>query len=294
MKVLVTGGTGFVGPHVVRAIAERGHDLKLLVRDSTRSRELPGQPVVGEMTNTVSLQHAVEGIEAVVHLVAIRQGKEEQFRRVMEQGTRDLVTAARDAGVRRFVLMSALGTSEETKDLVPYYHAKWEMEQAVKGSGVDHVIFRPSFVFGRDGGILPTFRKLAKLTPVTPIIGSGEQRIQPIWVDDVALYFAEALDKPETTNRTFDLGGPDIVSWNDFWQRLRTTLGIRRRPRLHVPIGLMRANAVVTERLPGSIPLTRDLLKMLEHGDNVVTNDDAVQTFQLPLVTLDEQLRRAS
>jgi len=294
MKVLVTGGTGFVGPHVVRAIAERGHDLKLLVRDSTRSRELPGQPVVGEMTNTVSLQHAVEGIEAVVHLVAIRQGKEEQFRRVMEQGTRDLVTAARDAGVRRFVLMSALGTSEETKDLVPYYHAKWEMEQAVKGSGVDHVIFRPSFVFGRDGGILPTFRKLAKLTPVTPIIGSGEQRIQPIWVDDVALYFAEALDKPETTNRTFDLGGPDIVSWNDFWQRLRTTLGIRRRPRLHVPIGLMRVNAVVTERLPGNIPLTRDLLKMLEHGDNVVTNDDAVQTFQLPLVTLDEQLRRAS
>ena len=294
MKVLVTGGTGFVGPHVVRAIAERGHDLKLLVRDSTRSRELPGQPVVGEMTNTVSLQHAVEGIEAVVHLVAIRQGKEEQFRRVMEQGTRDLVTAARDAGVRRFVLMSALGTTEETKDLVPYYHAKWEMEQAVKGSGVDHVIFRPSFVFGREGGILPTFRKLAKLTPVTPIIGSGEQRIQPIWVDDVALYFAEALDKPETTNRTFDLGGPDIVSWNDFWQRLRTTLGIRRRPRLHVPIGLMRVNAVVTERLPGNIPLTRDLLKMLEHGDNVVTNDDAVQTFQLPLVTLDEQLRRAS
>jgi uncharacterized protein YbjT (DUF2867 family) len=294
MKVLVTGGTGFVGPHVVRAIAERGHDLKLLVRDSTRSRELPGQPVVGEMTNTVSLQHAVEGVEAVVHLVAIRQGKEEQFRRVMKQGTRDLVTAARDAGVRRFVLMSALGTSEETKDLVPYYHAKWEMEQAVKGSGVDHVIFRPSFVFGRDGGILPTFRKLAKLTPATPIIGSGEQRIQPIWVDDVALYFAEALDKPETTNRTFDLGGPDIVSWNEFWQRLRTTLGIRRRPSLHVPIGLMRVNAVVTERLPGNIPLTRDLLKMLEHGDNVVTNDDALQTFQLPLVALDEQLRRAS
>jgi uncharacterized protein YbjT (DUF2867 family) len=294
VKVLVTGGTGFVGPHVVRAIAERGHDLKLLVRDSTRSRELPGQPVVGEMTNTVSLQHAVEGVEAVVQLVAIRQGKEEQFRRVMEQGTRDLVSAAKDAGVRRIVLMSALGTSEETKDLVPYYHAKWEMEQAVKGSGVDHVIFRPSFVFGRDGGILPTFRKLAKLTPATPIIGSGEQRIQPIWVDDVAMYFAEALDKPETTNRTFDLGGPDIVSWNEFWQRLRTTLGIRRRPSLHVPIGLMRVNAVVTERLPGNIPLTRDLLKMLEHGDNVVTNDDALQTFQLPLVTLEEQLRRAA
>ena len=293
MKVLVTGGTGFVGPHVVRAIADKGHDLKLLVRDSTRSRELPGRPVVGEMTNTVSLRSAVEDVDAVVHLVAIRQGREEQFKRVMEQGTRDLVTAAKDAGVRRFILMSALGTSEETKDLVPYYRGKWEMEQAVKGSGLEHVVFRPSFVFGRDGGILPTFRKLAKLTPVTPIIGSGEQRIQPIWVDDVAAYFAAALDKTEATNGTFELGGPDVVSWNEFWQRLKQARGIRR-PSVHVPVGLMKVNALVTERLPGNIPLTRDLLTMLEHGDNVVTNDDAVRTFQLPLVPLDEQLRRAA
>ena len=295
MRVLVTGGTGFVGPHVVRAIADKGHDLKLLVRDSTRSRELPGRPVVGEMTNTVSLRSAVEDVEAVVHLVAIRQGREEQFKRVMEQGTRDLVAAAKDAGISRFVLMSALGTSEETKDLVPYYHAKWEMEQAVKGSGLEHVIFRPSFVFGREGGILPTFRKLAKLSPVTPIIGSGEQKIQPIWVDDVAAYFAAAVTGAEpVANRTFELGGPDAVSWNEFWQRLKATLGMRRRPSVHVPVGLMRVNALLTERLPGNIPLTRDLLTMLEHGDNVVSNNDAVQTFQLPLVPLDEQLRRAA
>jgi NADH dehydrogenase len=168
------------------------------------------------------------------------------------------------------------------------------MEQAVKGSGLEHVIFRPSFVFGREGGILPTFRKLAKLTPVTPIIGSGEQKIQPIWADDVAAYFAAALTKAEAANKTFELGGPDAVSWNEFWQRLRSSLGIRRRPSIHVPVSLMRVNALVTERLPGNIPLTRDLLKMLEHGDNVVSNDDAVQTFGLPLVPLDEQLRRAA
>jgi len=294
MKVLVTGGTGFVGPHVVRALAASGHDLKLLVRDATRSRELPGQPVVGEMTNAVSLTTAVEGVDAVVHLVAIRQGREEEFKRVMEQGTRDLVEAAKQAGVTRFVLMSALGTSEETKDLVPYYHAKWEMEQTVKGSGLDHVIFRPSFVFGSEGGILPTFRRLARLTPVTPIVGSGEQRIQPIWDGDVGAYFSAAIDKPEATNRTFELGGPDAVTWNEFWRRLRAALGIRRRPSMHVPVRLMRANALLTERLPGNIPLTRDLLTMLEHGDNVVSNDDAVQVFQIPLVPLDEQLRRAA
>jgi NADH dehydrogenase len=292
MRVLVTGGTGFVGPHVVRALADRGHDLKLLVRDSTRSRELPGRPVVGEMTNTVSLRHAVEGVDAVVHLVAIRQGSNQQFERVMEQGTRDLVAAAKDAGVGRFVLMSALGTEEDTRDLVPYYHAKWEEEQAVKASGLEHVIFRPSFIFARDDGILPTFRKLAKVTPVTPIIGSGKQKIQPIWIDDVAAYFAAALDKPEARNRTFELGGPDAVTWNEFWQHLKGALG-QRRPGVHVPVGLMRVNALLTERLPGNIPLTRDLLTMLEHGDNVVRNEDAVQTFQLPLVPFDEQLRRA-
>jgi NADH dehydrogenase len=293
MKVLITGGTGFVGPHVVRAAAGAGHDLRLLVRDSTRSRDLPGQPVVGEMTNTVSLQHAAEGVDAVVHLVAIRQGPEELFKRVMEQGTRDLVAAAKEAGVRRFILMSALGTSAETKELVPYYHGKWEMEQAVKGSGLEHVIFRPSFVFGREGGILPTFRKLAKLTPVTPIIGSGEQKIQPSWVDDVAAYFAAALTKAGAANRTFELGGPDAVSWDEFWERLKRVLGLRR-PSVHVPVGLMRINALVTERLPGDIPLTRDLLKMLEHGDNVVSGDEAVRAFDLPLLPLDDQLRRAA
>jgi NADH dehydrogenase len=229
----------------------------------------------------------------VVHLVAIRQGRAEQFQRVMEQGTRDLVAAAAGAGVRRFVLMSALGTSEETKDLVPYYHAKWEAEQAVSGSGLERVIFRPSFIFGRDGGILPTFRRLARVAPVTPVIGSGEQRIQPIWIDDVAAYFAAAIEKPEAAGRVFELGGPDAVSWNEFWARLKRALRLRR-PTVHVPIGLMRLNALVTERLPGNIPLTRDLLTMLEHGDNVVSNDEAVRTFGLPLVPLDEQLRRAT
>jgi uncharacterized protein YbjT (DUF2867 family) len=87
-------------PTSCAALAASGHDLKLLVRDATRSRELPGQPVVGEMTNAVSLTTAVEGVDAVVHLVAIRQGREEEFKRVMEQGTRDLVEAAKQAGVR--------------------------------------------------------------------------------------------------------------------------------------------------------------------------------------------------
>ena len=295
--ILVTGGTGFVGPRVVRALRERDQPVRALVRkpdgrSATTLAAWGAELVHGDMTDRESLRRAVEGSEAVVHLVAIRQGSAEQFRRVMEEGTRELVAAAKEAGLKRFVLMSALGTSEQTKDLVPYYHAKWEMEQAVSGSGLEHVIFRPSFVFAKDGGILPTFRRLARVSPVTPIIGSGKQRIQPVWIEDVATYFAQGVDKAEAANRIFELGGPDAVSWNEFWSQLKRALG-QRRPSVHVPMALMRANALLTERLPGNVPLTRDLLKMLEHGDNVVSNDDAVRTFRLPLVPLDEQLRRA-
>ena len=211
---------------------------------------------------------------------------------MMEQGTRDLIAASKDAGVRRFVLMSALGTDERTKDLVPYYHAKWEMEQAVKGSGLEHVIFRPSFVFGRGGGALQQFSRIAKVAPVTPIVGSGTQRIQPIWVDDVAAYFVAGAERPDAANRTFELGGPDVVTWNEFWSRLKHAQG-SRRPSVHLPFGLMRAQAALLEKLPRP-PVTRDQLKMLAAGDNVVTNSDAVDTFGLPLVPLDEQLRRGT
>jgi len=295
--ILVTGGTGFIGPRVVKALRGRELRVRALVRSPSAEAAATlaawGAVLVpGDMTEPEALRRAVDGCDAVIHLVAIRQGPREEFQRVMEEGTRDLVAASRAAGVRRFVLMSALGTTEETKDLVPYYHAKWDQEQTLREAGIEHVIFRPSFVFANDGGILPTFRKLARLTPVTPIIGSGQQRIQPIWIDDVAAYFAASVDRPEAANRIFELGGPDAVSWNEFWQRLKKALG-QRRPSLHVPVGLMRVNAMLTERLPGNIPLTRDLLTMLEHGDNVISNDEAAQTFGLPLVPLDEQLRRA-
>ena len=296
MRVLVTGATGFVGPKVANAIVDAGHHVRVLERKPGAWQEAGircREAVEGEMTDAKSLRDAARGMEVVVHLVAIRQGRPEQFQRVMIEGTRNLIAAC-DAGVERFVLMSALGTNEQTRDLVPYFNAKWTQEQDLQASGLEHVIFRPSFIFGRDGGILPTFMRLARISPVTGIVGSGRQRIQPIWIDDVGAHFAAAVDKPEAANRTFEVGGPDVVSWNELWERIRSTLRIRRRPTLHLPTSLMRIPAVVTERLPGNIPLTRDLLTMLEAGDNVVSNDDSVRTFQLPLVPLDEQLRRAA
>jgi uncharacterized protein YbjT (DUF2867 family) len=290
--ILLTGGTGFIGSRIVRALRVEDRAVRALVRDQAdagRLQALGCETIVGDMTDPTSLRAAVEGCDTVIHLVAIIQGKPSEFDRVMTQGTRDLVAAAQEAGVRRFVLMSALGFDDQTKDLVPYYRAKWQMEQDVKASGLEHVIFRPSFVFGPGAGALEQFKKIAKLAPVTPIVGPGTQRIQPIWVDDVAAYYAAAVDKPEAANRTFELGGPDVVTWNEFWARLKRAQGLHR-PSLHIPFAVMRAQAVVLERLPKP-PVTRDQLKMLAGGDNVVTTTDAVDTFGLPLVPLDEQLR---
>jgi uncharacterized protein YbjT (DUF2867 family) len=293
-KVLVTGGTGFVGPTIVHRLRAEDRPVRCLVREPERAHALAAwgcELAQGDVTDAASVRRAAEGCEVIVHLVAILQGKPEDFDRIMVQGTRNMVEAAKAAGVRRFLLMSALGTSEETKDLSSYFGAKWGMEQSVKSSGLEHVIFRPSFIFGKGGGALRTFQRLVRLSPVTPIFGAGDQRVQPIWIDDVAEYYAAAIDSPEAANRTFEVGGPEIVTYEELFDRIKRSLG-KRRPKLHVPFGLMRVNAAILEALPGPSPITRDQLKMLG-VDNVISNDDAQKTFQVELLPLDEQLRRA-
>src|SRR5207244_3212202 len=108
---------------------------------------------------------------------------------------------AEGAGARRFVLMSALGVSEKTRSLVPYYGAKWEMERTVQDASFEHVIFRPSFVFGRGGGVLPLFIRQVRWSPVVPVLGTGHQKLQPVWVEDVAAHFAKSIDLDAAANR---------------------------------------------------------------------------------------------
>jgi uncharacterized protein YbjT (DUF2867 family) len=210
---------------------------------------------------------------------------------VMTQGTKDLLAAAKAEGVEQFVLMSALGTSEASKDSVPYFAAKWNEEQAVLASDLQHTIFRPSFVFGR-GGALPLFVKQVRYSPVVTVIGDGLQRSQPIWVEDVAAIFAQAVGNPRAANRTFELGGPDTVTWNELYLTIARVLGKRRRL-AHVPFGVARLGARVAQLLPKA-PLTADQVTMLQGADNVVSNTDAVDTFKLPLLGLEEQIRRST
>jgi NADH dehydrogenase len=283
-----------VGRRIVAALREESRPVRCLVRDRARAADLEAfgcELAVGDVTDADSVLRATEGCEAVIHLVAIIHGKPEEFERVMIDATRNVVEAAKRVGVRRFILMSALGTSEETKTLVPYYGAKWAMEQAVKESGLEHVIFRPSFVFGPGGAAIEQFATMVRYLPVTPVVGSGKQKVQPIYVDDVAQFFARAVDLPEAANGTFELAGPDQITWNELWSRLAATLG-KRRAQIHLPVGLVRLQAAVLEKLPKP-PVTRDQLTMLEQGDSTTDEEPAAKLFGIRLVPLDEQLRRS-
>ena len=294
MKVLVTGGTGFIGPKVVHALRARDHAVRAVVRDPGRAKQLASwgcELETGDVTDAASLRAAAEGCQAVVHLVSIIKGSPEDFDRVMVGGTENAIDAATAAGAARFVLMSALGVNEQNRELVPYFRSKWQMEQSLAASGLEGVVFRPSFVFGDDGGVLPMFVRQVRLAPLTPVVGDGKSRLQPIWVDDVAEFFARAVDAP--TGGTFEIGGPEAVDWNEFYDRVKRVLG-KRRGTVHLPVGLVRVGATVLEKLPGA-PITRDQLTMLtEGGDNVCDNGPALAAFDVELVGLDEQIRRAS
>ena len=291
--ILVTGASGFVGHHVVRELAEAGMRVRAMVRSARGAQALEGidcELVRGDVTDPASLRAAARGMRTIVHLVAILEGSPAAFERVMAVGTGNLVEAARESDVRRIVLMSALGTGPGAT--VPYFRAKWAAEQAVASSGVDHAVLRPSFVFGVDGGALPRLLRVARLAPVTPVIGPGTQRIQPIWIDDLARGVRIAVEA-EGTAAPFELGGPETLTWSELWRRLKTSLGTRR-PTVHVPFWLARGPAALLERIPPTL-LTRDQLRMLEGPDNAVTDGGAsMRRLGLDgLVGLDEQLRRA-
>ena len=293
MTVLVTGGTGFVGPKIVHALRAEDRPTRVLARKPERQTQLQAwgcELAQGDMTDAASLRRAVEGCETVIHLVALPPFADPKVtERVMEQGTRDLVTAAKEAGVKHFVLMSALGTNKRSKDISAYYHAKWEEEQTVKQSGIEHTIIRPSFIFGRDGGLLPGLIRLVRWSPVTPVVGT--KKLQPIWVEDVAAYFAKSLSLGAALNKTFELGGPDVVTFSELSDRIRRTLG-KRRLAFQVPTGILKAGASVGQVLP-PFRGARGATAMLDFEDNATDIAPAVETFGVKPISLDEQLRRA-
>ncbi|HEX5467489.1 MAG TPA: NAD(P)H-binding protein [Gaiellaceae bacterium] len=294
MTVLVVGGTGFVGGHVVHALRTEDLPVRVLARkpeSQERLRAWGCEVVAGDMTDAASLSRAVAGAKTFVHLVALPPfAASDAVSRVMEQGTRDLLRAAQEADVERVVLMSGLGIDERSENLVAYNRAKLVEEHEVERSGLEHTIFKPSFIFGPDGGMLPALIRLVRWSPVTPVVGT--RRFQPIWVEDVAAYFAKAVAAEPAVAGTYELAGPDVVTFGELHERLRRVLG-KRRLAFQMPTGLVRTGAAAASALR-HFRSARGAVDMLEFDDNVADIRPAVEAFGVEPITLDEQLRRAT
>jgi uncharacterized protein YbjT (DUF2867 family) len=267
--VFVTGGTGFVGRAVVGALLAHGHRVRCLVRPASAGKQPRRdgvEPVAGDVTRPGGLAGAVRGADAVVHLVGIIRelpGRGITFERLHTGATENVLGATREAGVDRFLHMSALGTGPEARSR--YHQTKWAAEEAVRASGLGWTIFRPSVIFGPGDGFVSLIAKLVRWFPIVPVIGDGRNRFQPVAVTDVAEGFARALERPATAGQTFEVAGPRAYTFDEIVDEVGAALGRRRVPKLHHPIALMAPVVRVLERAP-LFPLTSDQLLMMREG----------------------------
>ena len=262
----MTGGTGYVGRDVVAELLASGHEVRALVRAGAEPRLPRGaEAAVGDVTDARSVDDASDGVEAIVHLVAILDGSDEQFEAINAGGTRNVIAAAERHGIRRFLHMSALGVTAEHAPLTRYWRTKWAAKQAVTASALDWTVFEPSFVFGHGGGALKAFEGLLKM-PVVGVIGDGSYRHQPVWIGDVARAFAAALEQPATVGKRYELGGPQVFTFDELLDDLARVTGRSPRPKLHVPVGLMKLQAGVLQYFPPPLKVTREQIVMLVEG----------------------------
>lgn len=263
MKVLVIGGTGFVGGHLIRELRRRGHTVVVFSHHRTRGPEQGITIVRGDVTDPVSVGAAAWGCDAVINLVGIIReipAKGITFERLHTLATRTVVTAAQEAGIRRIIQMSALGTRPDA--VSTYHRTKYTAEEFVRGSSLDWTIFRPSLIFGPKDSFINMLAGQIRKFPIIPIIGDGSYRLQPIHADDVARCFVQALEMPETVGQIYALCGPDRFSYLQMLTILGRILGLSKVTAIKLPVGLMKAIVPLLEKLP-AFPLTSDQLQML-------------------------------
>jgi uncharacterized protein YbjT (DUF2867 family) len=289
-RIFLTGATGFVGHAVIPALRAHGYAVRCLVRRGSEL-DLRGleaiERVEGDVLSPAALERDMEGCDTVVHLVGIIREEPatlSTFERIHTQGTINVLEAATATGVRRYVHMSALGVRPGAR--ARYHRSKWAAEEAVRASPIPWTIFRPSIVYGRGDQFVNMLAGLIRRYPVVPVIGSGQQRLQPVPVEHVAEAFARAVELPASVKHAYDVGGPDVVTMVQLLDLIGAALGRSRVRKAHAPIGLVRPMARLLHRLPG-FPLTPDQLLMLEE-DNVCDPQPFYATFglsPLPLAT---------
>jgi uncharacterized protein YbjT (DUF2867 family) len=283
--VTVFGGSGFVGRHVVRALAKRGYRVRVAVRRPDLANFLQPLGNVGQIQAIQanlrfpdSVQRAVQGSDAVVNLVGIlAESGAQKFQSVQAEGARVIAEAAAKAGITRLVQMSAIGADAQSK--AAYARSKAEGEAAVRAAVKGAIIVRPSIVFGPEDDFFNRFAGLARVMPFLPLIGGGHTKFQPVFVGDVAEVVARAVDGALKAGATYEVGGPETKTFRELMEQV-LKIANRKRVLLPLPFPLARLQAGLFELIdtvsfglavPHALKLTRDQVTLLE-TDNVVSD----------------------
>lgn len=291
--VLITGATGFVGGHLAARLVADGHRIKCLVRRPGHPRAaylrgLGADLAVGDILDRDSLNEAAQGCKAVIHLVGIIiEPRGATFEQIHVEGTRNVLAATAAAGIRRYVHMSALGAGPggETR----YQLTKWEAEEAVRSSGLDSTIFRPSIIYGPGGEFINMLLRQARLLPLVPVIGDGNYRLQPVSVHDVAACFSLALTSDKTIGEAYELGSPEALTYNEMVRAVCRAMG-KKRALVHLPLALVRPVVRLLEKILPMPPVTTDQLKMLLQG-NVCDVSRMREAFGIEPVGFEEGIK---
>ncbi|MHB1527059.1 MAG: complex I NDUFA9 subunit family protein [Candidatus Dormibacteria bacterium] len=281
MRVAITGGSGFVGSHLVPLLLESGHELRVIGRGARPVTLPPGLSVTfGDVVTGEGLEEAFRDADVVVNLVAIIRAKGVQtFASVNSRGTANVVQAAQRAGVQRLVQLSAIGAGPDPT--FPYLFSKWQGEQWVQGSGLEWVILRSSVIFGEGDGFFTLLAKAISLpAPFLVIPGDGTAVFQPIAADDVARCLGAAVEEPQRAGSIYEIGGPEQLTLEEITLAVaeatgKEWFGIARRKPLHLAPRLIRPGAILMDKLMRNPLVTPQQLDML--GKPNVTTVDAVR-----------------
>lgn len=278
--ITVIGGSGFVGRHIVRALARRGYRIRVAVRRPDLAGHLQPLGGVGQihaiqtnLRNPASVARAVQGATAVINLVGILYGSGKQtFDAVHVEGARNVAEAAKETGAEMLLHLSAIGADRASSSR--YARSKAIGEEQVLAAFPDAVILRPSVIFGPGDGLFNRFAGLARIAPVLPLIGGGQTRMQPIYVGDVADAAVAAIEGHARPGTIYELGGPQIWTLKDIMKGAVQYSG-RERLLVSVPFWVAKLKALFLQLLPHPI-LTVDQVRLLQ-SDNVVSEKAAAE-----------------